>query len=212
MRARPLPKERARQARSQLYRQLILEAAERTFASQGVEETRMEAIAAESGLSLGTLYSVFPGKADLVRAIHETRLREMLQQAVDLGRERDDPLELLLRGVRSYVGYFVAHPDYLRMHLREGYSWGLNEAAAPAGERAAAWSEGVAILTGLFRRGIESGVFHAGDPEVCARLMIAMQQVQLAVWVEDGMRRERGELIAEVEAQVRRSFCKAALR
>ena len=54
MRARPLPKERARQARSELYRQLILEAAERTFASKGVEETRMEAIAAESGLSLGT--------------------------------------------------------------------------------------------------------------------------------------------------------------
>ena len=42
-----------------------------------------------------------------------------------------------------------------------------------------------------------------------ARVMIAMQQVQLADWVERGMRRSAEELVAEMTLQVRRCFCRA---
>lgn len=202
------PKERVRRARSELYRQLVLEAAERIFAEKGVPDTKMEEIAAESGLSLGTLYSVFSGKSEIVRAIHETRLGEVLQRASDVARGLRDPLEMLLRGVRATVEFFVLHPDYLRMHLREGYAWGLGEAAGASREQAAAWREGVAMQRALFARGVQEGIFHPGDPEVLTRMMIAMQQVQLAAWVEGGMQREPGELAAEMEAQVRRSFCR----
>jgi hypothetical protein len=40
-----------------------------------------------------------------------------------------------------------------------------------------------------------------------ARMMIAMQQVQLASWVEREMEPDPEELVAEIERQVRRSFC-----
>lgn len=205
--ARHQPKEKARRARSELYRQLILEAAERTFAAKGVEDAKMEEIAGESGLSLGTLYSVFSGKAELVRAIHEARLREVLQRTTDVARDSDDPLEMLLSGVRSYVEFFVLHPDYLRMHLREGYAWGLGGAAS-TGERAAAWNEGVAMQAALFERGVAEGIFCDRDPQLMARMMIAMQQVQLADWVERGMSAEPHDLVADMQAQVRRSFCR----
>jgi AcrR family transcriptional regulator len=202
------PKEKARRARNELYRQLILEAAERVFAGKGVEDAKMEEIAGESGLSLGTLYSVFSGKAELVRAIHETRLREVLQRTIDVAPGANDPLELLLSGVRSYVEFFVLHPDYLRMHLREGYAWGLGGAAVSSRERAAAWSEGVAMQTALFERGVAEGIFCDGDPELMARMMIAMQQVQLADWVERDMSGDPSDLVADMQAQVRRSFCR----
>ena len=71
-------KRSVKEARSALYRQLVFEAAEGAFAERGVEETKMEEIAAEAGISLGTLYSVFSGKAELVAAIHEMRLRDTL--------------------------------------------------------------------------------------------------------------------------------------
>ena len=203
------PRDNARRARGELYRQLIFEAAERNFAERGVEETKMEEIAADSGLSLGTLYTVFSGKAELVAAIHEMRLREILQRTIDVARTSSRPLEILLLGVRSYVEFFVVHPDYLRMHLREGYAWGLGGRANPTRPRADAWREGVARQTKLFERGIEEGVFHPGEPRLMARVMIAMQQVQLADWVERGMRRSAEELVAEMTLQVRRCFCRA---
>jgi AcrR family transcriptional regulator len=102
--ARARPKENVRKARSELYRQLILEAAEGCFAEKGVDETKMEEVASESGLSLGTVYSVFSGKAELVQAIHETRLRDVLRRAVRVAVGRDDPLEALLLGVRTTPG------------------------------------------------------------------------------------------------------------
>ena len=47
-------------------------------------------------------------------------------------------------------------------------------------------------------------------PRLMARLLIAMQQVQLADWVEDGMTREPAELVAEMQTQARRTFCRRA--
>jgi AcrR family transcriptional regulator len=200
---------RAREARSQLYRQLVLEAAERVFAESGFEAARMEEVAAKSGLSLGTLYSVFSGKADVFQAVHEIRTREVLARATDAAAGLDDPLAMLIAGVKAYVEFFLAHPDYLRMHLREGHAWGLGLELPGSRVRAEAWREGVAMQRALFARGIDAGVFHPGDPELLARMMIAMQQVQLAAWVEGGMQRASEDLVAEIETHIGRSFCVA---
>ena len=169
----------------------------------------MEEIAAEAGLALGTLYNVFPGKAQLVADIHETRLREAVALASELARS-SDPVEALLQGVRGYVDFFSGHPDYLRMHLREGYAWGLGASTQPTLAHEKAWREAHAAQAALFARGIAEGVFHVGEPAVLARMMIAMQQVQLAVWVESGMERDIDELVADMQTQARRAFCTAA--
>ena len=200
--------ENMRRARSALYRQLILEAAERVFADKGFDDAKMEEIAAESGLSLGTLYSVFQGKAELFRAVHEVRDAEVLQRAIDGARGLTSPLDMLLAGVRAYVEFFAAHPDFLRIHLHEGFAWGLAGANAPSRARAVAWNEGVAMQATLFERGIQEGIFHPGDPRLMARLMIAMHQVVLADWVERGMQRDPQTLVADIHDQLRRSFCR----
>ncbi len=202
-------RENVRRARSALYRQLILEAAERIFADKGFDDAKMEEIAAESGLSLGTLYSVFHGKAELFRAVHDVRDAEVLQRAVDGARGLTSPLDMLRAGVRAYVEFFAAHPDFLRIHLREGFAWGLSGASAPSRARAVAWSEGVAMQATLFERGIDEGIFHPGDPRLMARLMIGMHQVVLADWVERGMQRDPDALVADIHDQLVRSFCRA---
>ena len=196
----------AQQARNALYRQLILEAAERAFAEKGVDDTKMEEISAEAGLALGTLYNVFSGKAMLAAEIHRTRMREAMRLANDLSRSLDGPLEALMVGVEGYVTIFAAHPDYLRMHLREGHAWGLAGSRAGRAHEEAA-REGSAAQEAVFERGIAQGVFHPGRPRLMTRLLIAMQQVQLADWVEEGMIREPAELVAEMQLQARRAFC-----
>ena len=74
----PDAKTRARQAREAVYRDAICEAAEDCFAAQGIDDTKVEEIAAEAGLSLATLYSVFKGgKSEIARTVHDARLNEL---------------------------------------------------------------------------------------------------------------------------------------
>ena len=201
------PREAARAARTALHRQLVFEGAERAFAEKGVEDTKMEEIAAEAGVALGTLYNVFAGKAELVAAIHETRLREALARAGELARSTSNPVETLLTGVRGYVAFFAGHPDYLRMHLRDGHAWGLGGRAPAAPVHEQAWRESHAAQAAVFERGIEQGVFYPGDPKLMARMLVAIQQVMLAEWVEGRMQEDPEALIDAMQTQARRAFC-----
>ena len=73
----------AQGARAAAYRDLVLEAAEASFAARGVEATKMEEIGEQAGLSLGTVYSVFDGgKAAIVDALHEKHMRELLERSI----------------------------------------------------------------------------------------------------------------------------------
>jgi AcrR family transcriptional regulator len=204
--AQPRPKENVRRARAELYQKLVLEAAEKSFAERGFDATRMEQIATESGLSLGTVYSVFAGKPDLMRAVQAIRNREILALASAAAGRATGPLERLLAAVRAYVEFFASHPEYLRIHLRGGHAWGLAAAGSKSRSHAHAWDEGIDLYAGLFEEGIAAGVFHPGPARLLARMMIAMQQVQLADWVERGLPDDLEALLTGVETQLRRAF------
>ncbi len=210
MAAKGPARSRVREARQALYRDLILESAERTFAEQGVDGSKMDEIARLAGLSLGTVYSVFEGKAEIIDALHEARLREIMQLTADVAGERTDPVELILVGVRAYVEYFLAHPDYLRMYIADGTNWGIRALGASSTGRGQAWAEGLARQVRLFRRGMSEGRVHSGDAELMARMMFAMQQVQMARWLDGGRTQSPDELITEMEQHVLRSFCTGA--
>lgn len=199
-------KTKAMEAKQEAYRGLILEAGERVFGARGYDDARVEEIAREAGLAVGTLYSVFRGKAEIYQSIHEAADRELLERSTRSGRALEDPLEVLLAGVRAYVEFFCARPDFLRMHLAEGRAWSTIEAAGGNRARTEAWEAGLEMLTGAFRRCIEAGIFIESDARLSARTMIAMQQVQLADWIEHGMKREPQELVEAMLAQVRRAF------
>jgi len=199
---------RARQAREGLYRDLILSAAARTFAERGVDAARMEEVAAAAGLSLGTVYSVFRGKAAIVDALHERRLGEVRERASEVARGVSDPLQSLIAGVRAYITYFLANPDYLRMYLAGGQSWGTGSGEPQPSARTTAWQEGIAAQARSFERGIAAGVFYPGDPNRMARTLVAMQQVRLADWLAEGMRDDVETVIGEMELQLRRAFCR----
>jgi len=46
--------------------ELIKQAAIRVFASEGFHKARMEAIAREAGVAVGTIYNYFTGKEDVL--------------------------------------------------------------------------------------------------------------------------------------------------
>jgi AcrR family transcriptional regulator len=199
------PRDKAREARHDVYRQHILEAAEGVFAEGGFEAAKLQDISTRAGLSMGTIYSIFPGKAELFEALLAMRGEELLAVAREATHADLPPLDALVALGEAYVGYFADHPEFLRMQLGASVSWALGPSSAPS--RMEFWREIHALQAEIFRRGVTAGTFVDEDPAFLARLYSAIDEVLLADWVADGMRTERRALLARLRSLVERTFC-----
>ena len=201
------PRHEARQARTDVYRQHIVAAAEAVFAERGFAAAKVQDISKLAGLSMGTIYAIFPSKDELLRAILEERGRELLHLARAVADRRVPPREALRMLSEGYIAYFAEHPNFLRMHLRDGTSWVLGPAPGTEG-RVRLWKEIHDLQAGIFRRGISQGVFVNEDPGYLAKLYSAMDQVLLADWVGSGMKADQAQLSARFQNLVERVFCR----
>jgi AcrR family transcriptional regulator len=195
-------KEQLKEVRAELYRRHVLEAAERILAEKGIADASMQEIGRSAGVSIGTIYSVFASKDELLRGVLEWRggeIRELVRAVVSGG---EDPREALRALIKQYVEYFTGHPHFLRMHLRLGGAWSLSPTNGK--ERAAVWEEIHRLQAELMARGVSAGVFVQEDPVLLARLFSAVDQVLLARWVEQGMKASKEELLAQLETWIAR--------
>jgi AcrR family transcriptional regulator len=204
-RANPLRK-RLRKQREEAYRQAIAEAAERVFAAKGSDRSRMREIAAEAGISLGTLYAVIEGKQSLFAGIHETRVREFLDCIRSARDAHEDTLESHLAVLRSGAEYFLARPDFLRMCCRDGFGWAPT--FSPSARGSGLWNEGMSIPRELFARGIAEGIYVDEDPDLLVRKMLAFKQAELTHWVAQKMDTDPELMLERLEDQFIRAFCK----
>lgn len=195
--------DKARQARTDMYREHILEVAEQVFAERGFESAKLQDIGRQAGVSMGTIYAVFPSKEELFRAILDLRGKAILAVARAAVDGADDARLALDRLIDAYLDFFIAHPHFLRMHLRNGSSWVLGPSQGSEGQ-VQLWAEIHVLQTELMRRGIAAGAFVREDPAFLAKLFSAVDQVLLADWVAGGMTATRDDLIARMRALVAR--------
>lgn len=205
-----------RDRKRELYREAVLDAAERVFGEEGYEATKVQRIAAESGLSLTTLYSVFDSKWEIYRAVHRRRLGQVMGLAQEIYEKKASALETLIAGTRMQLCFLMEHRDYTKMQLKEVTAWSTVELLRSP-EQIEGLGMGLARFASLFGEGIEEGYFVADDPELMARMVIACQQVRLAMWMDHGCK-EAPESVADAALRhLLRSYCKpqhleAALR
>ncbi len=197
--------QRMREERASVYREAVAAAAERVFGAKGADGSRMRDIAAEAGVSLGTLYGVIDGKDSLFREIHRVRMREFLACIRAAHDAHADTLPAHLAVLREGARYFLERPDFLRMCSRDGYGWASRLANA-AGE-SPIWDEGAAIPRALFERGIAEGLYVPDDPDLLVRKMLALKQVELTHWVEQGLEAAHEAVLERLEDQFIRAFC-----
>jgi AcrR family transcriptional regulator len=188
-----------------MYRELVFESAEHVIAEKGLEATTMQEIAAEAGISLRTLYAAFASKEELVAEVQRVRGEGIVAEiASGIDAAPGDPLAQLAGGVRAYVDFLLAHPSFLRIHLREGHAWGLEP--RDAGE-AAGWRAGLGRFAAILREGMARGVFEAGDPDFLALLGAAVMQVHMA-HIARASRKDAAALTAEILIHLRRLYGK----
>ena len=122
-----IPSEKAQKSlkdkKRELYREAVLDAAERVFGDEGYEATKVQRIAAESGVSLTTLYTVFESKWEIYRAVNRRRLNEVMQLAQDIVKDDASALDTLIAGTRMQLRFFMERRDYTKMQLKEVTAW-----------------------------------------------------------------------------------------
>ena len=191
----------------ELYREAVLDAAERVFGDEGYEATKVQRIAAESGVSLTTLYSVFESKWEIYRAVNRRRLGEVMQLAQGILDDEAAALQTLIAGTRMQLEFFMNRRDYTKMQLKEVTAWSTIELLRSP-EQVEGLGVGLEYFASLFRRGMEEGDFVEDDPELVARMVIACQQVRLAMWMEAGCKDDPERVIDASLRHLLRSYCK----
>jgi AcrR family transcriptional regulator len=93
---------RAARADAVKNRQRILEAAEATFASEGLS-VPVDRVAERAGVGVGTLYRHFPTKEALFEAIVMTRLDGLVAEA-QIAADAEDPTVALFAFLRHFAG------------------------------------------------------------------------------------------------------------
>jgi AcrR family transcriptional regulator len=202
-------RDNVRQKKEALYRSVILEAAEHELAEHGFEAVRIQDIAARAGISVGTLYAVFPGKWEIYVAVHTHHVGALISLGANIAGKLSHAVSALREGSILYTRYLADHPSYLRMHLREGYAWS-SSTQFRSGEQVEAWNRGIDLVAALFAQAMRDGDVHEGDPRLFAKLMVGMQQVQLAAWADEGMSTAKEELAASVVKIFDRTFVRDA--
>lgn len=180
-------------------RELILKAAEKLFAAQGLHSVSMLDIAAEAGVSRATVFNQFGSKILVLDAITARSLesyRTMLRAALD---DTQAPTAALLRRLFRQMGKGIAGNQNLYrevfVELRK-VSMGLDgDGVSPGLKR-----ETFGILTMIFTRGQGRGdISCAASAEVLATAFDSLLSGAVIQWLHA---QRRGSLPALLEALV----------
>lgn len=95
----------------------LLDSAIRVFARDGIGRASHAGIAADTGVSVATVFVHFPNREALVRdvlATVDTFMSAMIRDVLD---SHDDPRAALLALARAFADSIDSHPDYARVWL-----------------------------------------------------------------------------------------------
>lgn len=127
-----------RQARGQQRIEQILHAAAVVFAERGYDTATTNAIAAEAGISPGSLYQFFKNKDDIAGALAAhyvtqlTALRgDAFRSEAIAGLSLDDAVTTVLEPL---IAFNLAHPGFKALFARTDMPAGLREAVRPIQE------------------------------------------------------------------------------
>jgi AcrR family transcriptional regulator len=102
--------------RGQATRAHLVDVATRLFAAHGYDDTSINMVQAESGVSRGSLYHHFPGKDELFWAVLEGIAARVGRQLADAEAKAPDPLAQLRVGFLTWIRV-AADPEFRQIVL-----------------------------------------------------------------------------------------------
>jgi AcrR family transcriptional regulator len=188
--------ERASRRRART-REQLLDIAERAFTASSYQDVRMDDLAEEADISVGSIYGHFGSKDGLYLALSERAVEQMADYLGQGVRPEYSPLERVMACGDAYLRFHLEHPGLFRFLAFDRVSpqTGQSDHAlrGQVGDRLA---EVIGWFEGLVKDAIDSGEADAGyDARLVSRFLWAAWNGTVALSL-------RGDELALTDADV----------
>ncbi|ARS25722.1 TetR/AcrR family transcriptional regulator [Sphingomonas sp. KC8] len=148
-----------RQARGDITRQSILDAAETVFADLGYAGARLEDVAQAVGIRRPSIVYYFPGKQELYDAVESDIFAAMHAFVLERTAAATEPMDRLLALLDGWLDFMVQRPAAARIIQR------LIADAGPRGDNPTLFSElALRDMEMIIADGVDAGVFRPIPP------------------------------------------------
>ena len=134
----------------------MLAAARRLYARKGYQQTAMVEIARASELAVGTLYQLFPSKEAILRGLLEETMDALIARVRAAVAEEADVRDQLRRVVETHLRFARENADILRLYLSGWIGYDVRTRQRFGDRIDARYERYLAVLTAVFKRGVES--------------------------------------------------------
>jgi TetR/AcrR family transcriptional regulator, cholesterol catabolism regulator len=172
-----------RSAKWELRRQAIVDTSARVFARQGYHATGIMELCAANDLGKGALYHYIGSKEELLAAIHDRVMDEVMMGADRVAAAGGRPSEQLTMLGDELLDVIHRYPDHVWVFLHEFPALTGPRAAQFRVRRQAYENRVEAVLSA----GVETGEFREIDPWLAARAWLGMHNYTY-LWLKPGRR------------------------
>ena len=169
----------------ELARTQLLDAAETVLGDKGVHAATIKEIAELAEYSVGSVYSFFEGKDDLVLAVLARRGDEMLDGIRRIVGAGGEPLDRIVALARFELGFFRERPAFARLYLRSSAVGDLLPDFARDAGVLDHYHEAMARTAGVLAEGQASGSVCDGPSMLLARVLSGIVTAYQAVLADD---------------------------
>lgn len=107
-----------KQARAQVTRAAVLEAATQILEREGEARFTTNHIAERAGVSIGTLYQYFSRKEDILIALAREEMERLYRKNAKIAGRADDPMQATRLALRAFINAFRDRPATRRAALK----------------------------------------------------------------------------------------------
>lgn len=173
-----------RSVQKEATRRRVLEAARELFETEGYEETTVRAIAKLAGVSVGSVFTSFQSKLDILSEVMGERLDELYDELDRVGHQLRGSTADRLRSLFALFYAFETRRKRLFLaHIAATYDWRPGAKATPFGHNERLKQ----VVRDCLARGVAAGdVDPAIDPELIVDVLLAAYAwtYRLAAWAD----------------------------
>jgi AcrR family transcriptional regulator len=151
-------------------KQEIIEASANLFEKVGYHRASVQMIADEVGLGKPTLYHYFKSKTEILYAIHQESISNVVDKHLERVEQGLQPEELLEGMARDMLTFIKKHPGYVRAFFEHFDELDDAQKIEIRDQR----NEYMRLTTTVIKDGIKSGVFRNCDPRLATLGFLGM--------------------------------------
>lgn len=158
-----------KQALDEMMKEALFEAAVAVLSEHGVDGMTMDRVAAAAGIAKGSLYRYFCSKRELLEFIYTKLVDPVFRNLEELAASDQAASEKLAGDLHVLLEHVAKHAQVHRLLFEDDVAHGLLQSSERRTLEAASER-----LAGIFRQGMEEGVFRPADPLLLANMYLGL--------------------------------------